>query len=118
MAASNRWRDICDHLKSKGFDVYAPAQHKGECTTRYVVIKALQALRVSSFSSISQVYDVMLYVPQAEYSRLEEFVGELESAMTELEPMVMPMHYRTPSFYDESVKGHMVSIQYRNSRKI
>lgn len=38
--------------------------------------------------------------------------------MRGMAPMIMPTYTETQSFYDESVKAHMVSVQYRNYRKI
>ena len=118
MAGNNRWGDIYLHLKSKGFDVYAPAQHTGECLSRYVVVKITESTQIGSFSSLSQYYDILLYIPKDEYSEFEDFVLSVENAMKELKPMIMPLNSRTPSFYDDAVKGHMISIQYRNSRKM
>lgn len=118
MLESSRWRDIYKHLKSKGFDVYSPGQHKGECTSRYVVLKTSTRAKIASFSSERQLYDLMLYIPADEYSQLELFVSSIERAMDELKPMIMPVNYQSSSFYDTTVNGHMVSIQYRNSRKI
>lgn len=115
---TSRWADIYKHLKSKGFDVYEPARHTGECVSKYIVLKVLGFDRVNNLSSISQQYDVLMYVPKDEYSELEPFVDSVRQAMKELEPMIMPLHSMTPPFYDDSVKGHMVSMQYRNSRKI
>lgn len=116
--SNNRWADIFRHLESKGFDVYPPSRHKGECISRYIVLKVDQSMRVGNFSSVSQSYDIMLYIPNDEYSQLEDFIADFKAAMKELEPMIMPEYYQTPSYYDESVNGHMVSIRYRNSRKI
>lgn len=118
MGVNNRWGDIYKHLGAKGFAVYSPGQHKGECTSRYIVIKMSSMLRVSDYSSGRFLYDLMLYIPKDEYSQFEDFVSEVEEAMKGLEPMIMPMYYRSPSFYDDHVKGHMISIQYRNNRKL
>lgn len=114
----NRWGDIYNHLKASGFDVYSPAQHEGECLSKYIVVKLLGSSRISYFSSVSQQYDILIYVPRTEYSEIEDFVASVKQAMKKLEPMIMPMESQTPTFYDDSVKGHMVSIQYRNSRKL
>ena len=34
----SRWEDIYNYLKSKGFKVYSPGQHEGECLSSYVVV--------------------------------------------------------------------------------
>lgn len=118
MANNNRWGDIYNHLVSKGFKVYAPAQHQGECTERYIVLKLYTGAQISTYSSFSQQYDLLLYIPKDEYSQFEDFIASVKDAMKELKPMIMPLHTQTPSYYDDTVKGHMVSIQYRNSRKL
>lgn len=114
---NNRWGDIYKHLQSKGFKVYAPAQHEGECTEKYIVVQLYLGSQVSTYSSYSQQYDILLYVPKDQYSQLEDFIASVKAAMKEMEPTIMPLYSQTASYYDEAVGGHMVSIQYRNSRK-
>lgn len=118
MAGYNKWGDIYKHLKSNGFSVFSPGQHEGECVSRYVVVKISDAPQVSGFSSVSQQYDLLLYIPKDEYSELEDFIASVKQCMKGLRPVIMPVVYQTPSFYDEDVKGHMVNIRYRNSRKL
>lgn len=117
MLTDSRWGDIYKLLEAKGFDVYAPGQHKGECTSKYIVVKMSSMSSVQGCSSGTFLYDLMMYVPKDEYSQLEGFISDVENAMKDLEPMIMPMYFRTSSFYDDSLKGHMVSSQYRNTRK-
>lgn len=114
----SRWQDIYTHLKREGFDVYSPGQHQGECTSPYVVVKDMGVARFGGFSSTKALYDIMCYVPQDNFSQLEPFVCTLEAAMAKLAPMIRPAHYKTPSFYDDTVRGHMISVQYINYRKI
>ena len=116
--SDNRWGDIYQHLKKNGIDVYAPAQHKGECLSRYVVVKVGTVNSHSQFSTTINQYDLMLYVPQNEYSLLENFIAQIKGLMKGLEPMIRPMNFQTASYYDDGVKGHMVSIQYYNYRKL
>lgn len=116
--SNSRWGDIYNKLKEKGFDVYAPAQHEGECVAPYVVVKVGNLMQVGSFSSVQYFYDILCYIPKDEYSTLENYVEEVKKAMKELQPMIMPIHTQTGSYYDDGVKGHMISIQYRNNRKL
>lgn len=118
MSSSNRWADIFRLLTRKGFDVYPPGMHKGECTSRYIVMKMSQLVRAGTLSSVNQSYDILLYIPKGEYSQFEDFIADFKTAMKELEPMIMPENYQTPSYFDASVNGHMVSIRYRNTRKL
>lgn len=112
------WKQIYAHLKQDGFDVYSPGQHRGECTTPYVVVKDAGSTRVSQFSSTQTLYDVMCYVPAEQFSTLEPFVHQVKSSLDGLYPMLVPMNFETGSFLDDTVKGHMISVQYRNNKKI
>jgi hypothetical protein len=114
----SRWKDIYSHLKKAGFEVYSPGQHQGECTSSYVVIKDAGATKLGGFSSTQATYDILCYVPGQHFSQLEPFVESVEAAMRGLYPMMRPAHFRTPSFYDDTVKGHMISTQYINYQKI
>lgn len=116
--SSNRWADICDVLKEAGYKVYSPAQHEGECKERYIVVKISSSYKVNDYSSVQPQYDIMLYIPKNEYSQFEDFLQDVKNVLKKLEPMIMPLHSQTPSYYDDQVKGHMISIQYRNNRKI
>mgnify|MGYP006919060602 FL=1 len=112
------WQQIYSHLKSEGFDVYSPGQHRGECIAPYIVVKDSGLSQAASFSSTRTLYDVMCYVPADQFSTLEPFVSEVKASLDKLYPMLVPMNFETGSFLDDTVKGHMISIQYRNARKI
>lgn len=114
----SRWKDIYRHLKSEGFDTYSPGQHQGECVSPYVVVKDMGTTRVAEYSSTKTLYDILCYVPGNQFSELEPFVGSLEASMKKMFPMIRPANYKTPSFYDDTVKGHMISVQYINYRKL
>lgn len=114
----SRWQDIFKLLGDKGFEVYSPGVKVGECTKKYVVIKNDGSSKLPSFSSDSDLYSVMCYVPKQAYSQLEPFVQEVKKAMKELKPMILPYGQQTPSYYDDTVKAHMISIEYKNYKKI
>lgn len=112
-----RWEDIYTKLSEHGVAVYSPGQKTGECTSPYVVVKTAGRVGSTEISSSQDLYDILCYVPKDAYSTLEAFVGEVENIMDELFPMIRPMHFRTASFYDDSVKGHMISTQFANWKK-
>lgn len=116
--AGSRWQDIFLHLQSAGFDVYPPAIKVGECTEEYIVVKNDGSSRHAGLSTDDDFYAVMCYVPKQAYSSLETLVQRVKGAMKELEPMILPYGSQTPSYYDDSVKAHMVSIQYKNYKKM
>lgn len=115
--ADTRWEDIYTKLAEHEIAVYSPGQKTGECTTPYVVVKTAGRIDSTEVSSSQDLYDLMCYVPKDKYSTLESYVDQVEAIMDELFPMIRPMHFRTPSFYDDSVKAHMISTQYYNWKK-
>lgn len=116
--AESRWQDIFLHLKKEGFDVYSPGTKVGECTEEYIVVKNDGSSKHPTVSSDNDLYAVMCYVPKESYSRLEPMVQEVKKAMKGLEPMILPYGSQTPSYYDDSYKAHMISIEYKNYKKI
>lgn len=116
--AESRWQDIFLHLKEAGFDVYSPGIKVGECTEEYIVVKNDGSSKHPTVSSDNDLYAVMCYVPKENYSRLEPMVQEVKKAMKGLEPMILPYGSQTPSYYDDSYKAHMISIEYKNYKKI
>lgn len=114
----SQWQNIYKHLKTQGIDVYAPGQHQGECVSPYTVVKDAGLNPLSSFSSTQALYDIMCYVPQAQFSTLEPYVERVKEAMKGLYPAIIPVNFQTASFLDDTVKGHMISVQYRNNRKL
>lgn len=114
----SRWQDIFNHLASDGFDVYSPGAKSGECVSEYIVVKNDGSARHSSFSTDIDFYAVMCYVPKTKYSSLEPLVQRIKRSMKGLEPMITPYGSQTPSYYDDSVKAHMISIEYVNHKKV
>lgn len=118
MAEKTRYMDIYKHLKDNGIDVYSPAQKKGECKKPYVVVKTGETIQYHQFSSTQTTYDIMCYVPENQYTKLEQYVEKVKGIMAQLNPMIKPLYMETESFFDDTVNAHMVSIQYRNMRKL
>lgn len=114
----SRWQDIFLNLKKQGFDVYSPGIKTGECVSEYVVVKNDGSSKHTSFSTDVDLYAIMCYVPKNKYSSLEPLVQRVKNAMKRLEPMIKPYGTQTPSYYDDSYKAHMVSIEYKNYKKL
>ena len=112
------WKQIYKHLKEKGFDVYSPGQKQNECKAPYTVVKMEGSSKHSSFSTNVAYYSILIYVPRDKYSILDETVQSVKNAMKELKPMIDQYGQEQPSSYDDSVKAHMVSVMYRNYKKI
>lgn len=116
-AGESRWEDIFVCLKESGFDVYSPGMKTGDCTAPYVVVAMGSSVEHTSFSTNIDLYSVMCYVPKQAYSKLEPLVHNVEESIKELAPMILPYGQRQPSYYDDTVKAHMVSIMYKNYKK-
>lgn len=116
--AESRWQDIFLHLKKAGIEVYSPGQKVGECVSNYVVVKSNGSSNHTSFSTDVALYSIMCYVPRDRYSELEPFVVKVKEKMKGLEPMILPHGNQTPSYYDDSVKAHMINVGYKNYKKL
>ena len=114
----SQWQTIYRHLKSNGVNVYSPGQHKGNCTSAYVVVKDAGTTPYDSFSSTKTLYDLMCYVPAKEFSTLEPYKESIKDLMKKLYPMIKPVNFETASYLDDSVNAYMISIQYQNNRKL
>lgn len=112
---SSMWQMLFKHLSDNGIDVYAPAQHEGVCKKPYTVLKnSGQRPHYLGYSSDVSEYDVMCYVPADEYSTLEGYVEKVDSIIQKLKYRIKISEStgKTPSFYDDAVKGHMISMRY------
>ena len=118
MPAANRILDVYNKLKIKGIEVYLPAIKTGEAKTKYVVVKDQGSEQFEDYSSTRNVLDVMCYVPQNKYSELFTYVDEVKEIMKELKPMIKPTYSDTPAFYDDTIKGWMVSVEYVFYKKL
>lgn len=114
----SRWQDLYVHLKNKGYEVYAPAQKVGECTSPYLVIKNDGSYRHVNFSTDRTQYAIYCYVPKLKYSELEPLVQKVKQDMTELYPMFQLYGQELASFYDDEVKAHYIAIEYENYKKV
>jgi hypothetical protein len=115
--AISRLTDLYEFLEGRGYEVYFPGQKVGECKKPYVVIKDEGLIQVQQFSSDFRLYGIMCFVPLARFADLEVMVDQLKDHMKELYPFFVSTRNETPSFLDEAVKAHMISVQYRISKK-
>lgn len=112
-----RWEDIFKHLEKAGFDVYPPATKQSECTSMYIVVRHAGTSDALTVSSNRALFDVLVYVPKHEYSKIEAYTRDIQKSMDELFPLFRPVHTTSTPFFDEDVKGWMVSITYVNYQK-
>lgn len=109
---------LFDKLQECGFKVYSPGVKTGECTSPYIVIKLDGSTQHPNFSSSLVYYSVMLFIPKNQYSKLEKILDTVKKALKELYPLIIPSGIETSSYYDDTYKAYMTSIQYKNYRKI
>lgn len=114
----SRWQDIFKHLENKGYRVYSPGVKLGDCTFKYVVVKFEGSTRLAGISTDDDLYSVLCYVPQQEYSSLDKFVQDVKRDMRELEPMILPYGSNLPSYFDDAVHAHYVALEYKNHKKM
>lgn len=114
----SRWQDIFVHLGKNGFNVFPPGVKVGECTEKYIVVKNDGSTKVAGTSTEQEFYSVMCYVPLNEYSKLEVFKQDVKKCMSELSPMIKRHGKESPSFTDDKIKSHMISIEYSNYKKV
>lgn len=118
MSEKSVLKKVYDHIKQNGYDVYFPGQKKGECKSKYIVLKMDGGTVLDGVSSERPIYTILCYVPENQYSLLHEFVLEVKSMMRGVYPMLMYAGNETSSYFDDSVKAHMISFQYQGIRKI
>lgn len=113
----SRWHDIVNCLQGHGIECYSPGTVYGDVSKKFAIPIYYGSSANYYFNRTSDVlYDVNAYVPKKQYSWLEPFIEEIKSAMRDLEPMLKFDGYQTPSYYDDTVKCHVVSIEYVNYR--
>lgn len=103
-------------LKENGIDAFPPATKEGICTKEYVIVKNSGASQIGIFSSEVHYTDIICYVPQKKYTELEPFKNRVKEIIrNNLYPRVMETGSETQDYFDEEVKGHMVSFMLRNN---
>lgn len=113
------WERVFLCLKGKGVDVYSPGQHKGKCTSPYVVIKNTGALGFEGSNQIgSQTIDIIIYYPSTNYSGIEPFTNQIQDFLRELKQYIRPTGTITPVILDSSVEGYTQSIEYQTFQKL
>lgn len=113
------WERVYLHLKSKSVDVYSPGQHKGKCTSPYVVIKNNGTIGFQGSNQIgSQTIDVIIYYPATNYSDIEPYAWQVQEFLKELKQYIRPTGNITPIILDSSVEGYTQTIEYQTFQKL
>lgn len=113
-----QWEKMNKKLLDNGIETYSPSTKVGECDSPYVVIKEDGSSKYQQLSTAIDYYSVMCYVPQDSYSQLAPYVMKVQEILHELQPEIVCTNDKTPSFYDDTNKSHMISVMYRNFKKL
>lgn len=113
-----RIQDVYKCLEGNGIEVYFPEQHIGEVKTNYVVVRQDGENQFENYSSLICSIDLYLYIPRNDYSKMQLFIDQVKEVMKKLEPMIKSNHYVSPSYYDDLLKGHTVTMTYEYYRKL
>lgn len=116
MAVKGRYEDIMDFLITEGYSVYAAGAHKGQIINPYIVVKPGMAQRYMNYSSVIQYYDILVYGRTITES--VRIMNEINEKMKKMRPMIVCTFNSTEPFYDDDIRGYMVSAEYRNMKKI
>lgn len=117
--STTRTTDIYKYLASKGFSVFFPNTAVGEVKAPgRIVVKPFTTSKISGASSTDTFYYILCYVPSSNFETLEPYVKSAKDAMKELFPMIVPVYDETQPYNDDAVKGFMVSVTYKNHKKI
>ena len=113
------WDIVQRTLIDAGIDTYAPSQHQGDCTDFYAVLKYDGSSQKGNYSSEQPYYTLLCYAPRNKYIELLDFVQKCEDVMAKspIYPMLKPTGIKTPSYFDDTVNGYMISVQYRNMKR-
>lgn len=107
-----KWKDIYEHLKSNGFDVYSLAQRKGICKSPYLVLRNNGSNKDGSTTTTA--YEILVYVPVNQYSFMEDYIEEVQDCMQKLFPAVQVEDGQNVSLHylDDDVQAYMCSLPY------
>lgn len=107
-----KWKDIFEHLKKSGFDVYSLAQCKGICKSPYLVLRNNGCNKAGSTTTTA--YEILVYVPVNQYSSMEDYIEEVQDCMQKLFPAVQVEDGQNESLHylDEEVQAYMCSLPY------
>lgn len=104
------WQTIFRHLQEHGFDTYALGQHKGICTSPYIVLRNNGTTLAQGVEQV--VYELLLYMPVERMSEFENFIGEVKQAMNRLYPALKLVSPEDIHYLDEDVQGYMTGLSY------
>ena len=109
------FKKIYAHLKDNNIDCYSIGQHKGICAAPYVVIKDMGKINTNNSVVYKKMVELYVYYPLGNYSKVEDFVNEVEEIMTSLS--FKESYEATPTIIDDDKKAYLTRLSYYDGRK-
>lgn len=106
------FKEIYKHLKNNGFDVYSIGQHKGICSSPYLVIKENGVNEIIGTSLNNEMAEIMVYYPLGAYSELNQYKQSTLCCMKLLKG-VRRIIESSPTIIDDDKKAFTTSFYYR-----
>ena len=107
--------EIYKHLKNNGFDVYSIGQHKGICSSPYLVIKENGTNEIIGTSLSNEMVEIILYYPLGAYSELNQYKQSALYCMKLLKG-VRRIIEGSPTIIDDDKKAYTTSFYYQKIR--
>ena len=106
------FKEIYKHLKNNGFDVYSIGQHKGICSSPYLVIKENGTNEIIGTSLSNEMVEIILYYPLGAYSELNQYKQSALYCMKLLKSIRRIME-SSPTIVDDDKKAYTTSFYYQ-----
>ncbi len=113
----SRWEDIFVMLKDNGINVKSPTRNVGIIKEPTVIVRYDGTIQHGTFSTDDYRYELIICVPNDQYSKLEPYVVQVRELMKNLYPMLVDERNVSTSMYDDEIRAHYVSCTYQNHRK-
>lgn len=109
---------LMEYLIDNGIKVYLVGQHKGDCTSNYVVLKDSGTSGYMGSNKVgTQLIDVLFFVPQNKYSQCDKFKEEVKTLLSEFKG-IRYTGDETGVIPDDGVKALTFSVMYQSQKII
>lgn len=113
----SRWGDIYSLLQGKGVNVKSPTTNIGVIKQPTVIVMNSGILQHGQVSTDDYGYELVICVPESQYSTLEPYVVQIREYMKELYPMIVDDRNVSSSMFDDTIRAHYMTASYTNHRR-
>lgn len=103
-------------LMAKGVDIYSIGQHKGLCTTPYVVIKENTDNSTISKNINRGIVDLHIYYPIGSYSKVMPYIESVLNIMDNIAEL-KPVYDGVPIITDDEKQAYTTRLSYQILKK-